>query len=844
MIRNNKITVLKLLVSICLVCLTVVSVQAVEIEMCGLLVASQDDCLVFVPDSLGIPLELDNYGTFEALEHVKVVGILQMDSVINCPMAVGRIEHNTITYCSNSPSYYGCGQLVEIDQCLLYQPFDSPSEFWELDDYGLFSAPDIICLSGDLSATGDSSCAAATGFVVNTVIDSAQSEYQISACGVLMQDGECLLFVPQMGPTSPSFVLTYYSWFGPGDTVCVDGLVVTDCGIPCPGADACIEVWTISPSAPLGNSFNDCGVLVQGSECVLFEPGMMPGEYLVLDNYDGFQVGDSVYASGFLLPDSSLSCPDAMGYLTDNTIDAGCLPFGLFFMSEGVLVDTADCILFSPFETLGELYLLDSYLGFQAGDTVLVNGILDNYCQTTCSAAIGCVHYNIIIPLSLALPGELLIKMQPGYPIEPILSEFGGTIIDVLLSPNTYLADFPDSLTASELAMELLSRNGVVVVHPNYVLNVPESHQMSISFPDESAPIYVCGYSPEPYYDQDGNLSTGLDSAQLLGEGNLITVAVIDNGIDAGHPLFESAILEPGYDFIDNDSDPSEVPGSFLGHGTFVAGLISLAAPQCRILPLRALNSEGFGSAFTVADAIYYAIDQQVDVINMSFGMHAQDATIATAINDAYAAGIVLVASVGNEATTQETYPAAFAQVMAVSAIDDTEAAASFSNGGTYIDISAPGVNVYGPLVGNYDWGTWSGTSFSSPLVAGACALLLGRNPDLTPDEVLETMRLSARADLVSGLLTVPDTYLGYGCLGAFSAGLAWSRGDWDNSGAVDVTDLTNLVEYLYIGADGPVVSLRIADLDCDGLVRVSDLVFLADYLFGAGAAPWPCYED
>ncbi len=519
-------------------------------------------------------------------------------------------------------------------------------------------------------------------------------------------------------------------------------------------------------------------------------------------------------------------------------------PIGLSIHFGGVLIDSLGCLLFHPFDYPTELYELERSAPFRPGDTVIVDGILDFDCPSSCSLAAGCVRLNVIMPFEYPDNRlQLLIQMMPGFDINPVVVVLGGEVMDTLAMPNTYLAEFPGKLLQTELIACLAEQEGVISVLPNYTLTIPESHQMSISFPDESMPIFIDHSSPVAFYSQPGSASTGIDSAQMISHTAPVVVAIIDNGIDASHPLLESSILNTGYDFLDNDNDPSEGSGPHKGHGTFVTGLVLLAASNCSILPIRAFDSVGHGTDFAVAEAIYYAIDQGADVINMSFGLHASSTAIAGAVAKANEAGIVMVASVGNEATTVSTYPAAYSPVIAVSSMDSLETAASYSNGGTYVDICAPGVNVYSSLAGEYEWGTASGTSFSAPLVAGACALLLSSNPDLTPAQVKATICGSARTRLATGTHSWPDPYLGNGCLDAFHAGLAWTRGDFDNSGNIDIADLIGLVQFMFQGANPPVLSLRAGDIDGNEDIDIADLIILASYMFQDGDSPWPSFD-
>jgi subtilisin family serine protease len=439
-------------------------------------------------------------------------------------------------------------------------------------------------------------------------------------------------------------------------------------------------------------------------------------------------------------------------------------------------------------------------------------------------------------------PGQVVVQIDWGIPIEPFLIEFGGISLDTIIDINTFLVGFPDSLPIDTVIQILLPQQGVLLVQPNFSFGVPEINQISQSFPDEFYPSFLKGESPPDFYEQPGSYALGLDSAHLLSTGTDVVVAVIDNGLDFTHPLFEGAVADTGYDFVGNDPMPTEVEGSMYGHGTFVAGLVLLTAPDCRIIPLRAFDENGMGNSFYVTKAIYWAIDHGVDIINMSFGMYQEDPVMSLAIQDAWQQNIVMVASVGNDSTAQPMYPAVLPEVMAVSAIDTLELVAWFSNYGSHVDVCAPGVNIYSCLAGQYDWGTWSGTSFSAPFASGVAALILEYIPSFNIDDIYETIRQSARTELDWGTVTPPDIYYGYGCVDAFEAVLAWRRGDADVSGQVNIADLTYIVDYLFSGGPPPAVSPLLADFTCDNQINIADISELVGYLFHGGASPWPCY--
>lgn len=443
------------------------------------------------------------------------------------------------------------------------------------------------------------------------------------------------------------------------------------------------------------------------------------------------------------------------------------------------------------------------------------------------------------------IPGEAIVKITSGSASKSVLNQPGIIVSDSIPDERTYLIQFDYSRPVTGIVKMLTKNPHVEFAQANHKFELPEVQQISIGFPDQNRPIFSFGTNPPTYYSQPGVYETGLDSAQLLATGVGITVAVIDNGISFEHPLMRESNILSGHDFVDADSDPSEEDGLMLGHGTFVTGLVLLAAPQCQILPLRAFDGDGVGSEFNAAKAIRKAIEMDVDVINMSFGTSEPYPALTSMVDRALAAGIVLVASSGNYGTEEPIYPAAFTDVISVGAIDDRDVVAEFSNFGPSLDIVAPGVDVYSALVGEYDWGTWSGTSFSAPIVSGTIALVLQRTGPLPSVVIEKHLSLTARITLEWGELLVPDLHYGWGVLDAFSAVADAAKGDLDASGVVDANDLRILGLYVYEANPGlgRPFSVRQADLDCDGEIGAGDVEVLANYLFHGGRCPGPCTE-
>lgn len=256
--------------------------------------------------------------------------------------------------------------------------------------------------------------------------------------------------------------------------------------------------------------------------------------------------------------------------------------------------------------------------------------------------------------------------------------------------------------------------------------------------------------------------------------GAPVTVAVVDSGVDLGHPDLAGQLRPDGYDFVNGDSEPHDENG----HGTHVAGLIAAVAgngegiaglaPGVQLLPVRVVDRQGFGDDGAIAEGIRYAADQGAQVINVSLGAslgsagEAAAARIGAAISYAQERGALVVAAAGNDGSQEpNAVVAANDAVLVVGASDQDDARASFSNYGPWVDLLAPGVDMLStmptyetlltseslPPNQRYEQGydALSGTSQAAPLVAAVAALLFSRHPQWSAAQVAGQIIGSAR---------------------------------------------------------------------------------------------------
>ena len=318
--------------------------------------------------------------------------------------------------------------------------------------------------------------------------------------------------------------------------------------------------------------------------------------------------------------------------------------------------------------------------------------------------------------------------------VDSLLGGNGFTAVQSLRDSTTFLVHMPHGWTIETAVENISHRDAVAYAGPNYYCRLPESSQLSQAFLDASPDPFTPGVSPDEFYVQSAVLRMQVSSGHQITTGAGQVIASVDNGVDFSHSLLADRLLATGYDFADNDSIPSYDSGDYCGHGTFSAGLLALSAPDAQILPIRVLDGDGRGTVFDVVQGLDHAILSGASVICMGFSLPMDDHVVSAAVTRIKAAGITAVAPAGNDDSAVPYYPAAYESVVGVGAVDSLDKRAEFSNFGPSVDMCAPGVELYSALPGDNAWGTWSGTSFSAPLVAGMAALVRALHSAAPPE--------------------------------------------------------------------------------------------------------------
>ncbi|MGM0876437.1 MAG: S8 family serine peptidase [Bacillota bacterium] len=252
-------------------------------------------------------------------------------------------------------------------------------------------------------------------------------------------------------------------------------------------------------------------------------------------------------------------------------------------------------------------------------------------------------------------------------------------------------------------------------------------------------------------------------NASLTGKN--VKIAIIDTGIDGAHPDLNVA---GGKNFIENNSNYKDDNG----HGTHVAGIIASlnnefgtlgVAPNSSIYALKFLDSNGEGSTTDLANAIDWAIEHNIDILNMSFGFTGSDPIISELLNKAYMNNMLIVGAAGNEGLNSVAFPASNRNVIAVGAINKQKQLAAFSNTGPQLEVTAPGVGVISTYINN-QYKYMDGTSMATPYVSGYLALLMEKYPTKTNAEIRSLLTKNTLDLGVTGR----DTKYGYGLIQSF----------------------------------------------------------------------------
>jgi subtilisin family serine protease len=402
----------------------------------------------------------------------------------------------------------------------------------------------------------------------------------------------------------------------------------------------------------------------------------------------------------------------------------------------------------------------------------------------------------VIVRTTLGLPGLRNVCLSSGC---TVVGNIDGNVNQL------FLVRPAQGLLPQLLADLLRLVNGILDAEADQILVIPPNgggHATASSAPQglwDNTPVnYYGNMTTDGYVNQPAaqiiRLAQAHSAFEVSGSG---IVADIDTGVDPNHPALQGVLL-PGYDFTRNQVGGSELTDVSLsapppcetcaaayvnqhtaamldqhtaamldgsqyaafGHGTMVMGVIHLVAPTATLLPLKAFSADGSGSLSNILAAIYYAVQNNAKVINMSFDLTASSSELTTAINYANSHQVICAASSGNDGKQEMVYPAGLQYVMGVASTNNQDQRSSFSNYGNQIVwVAAPGE----AIITTYPFATYAagwGTSFSSPMVAGTAALVVNMQPSLNESQAAWTVAHAKwiGLNMGNGRLDVYDT--------------------------------------------------------------------------------------
>jgi thermitase len=388
-----------------------------------------------------------------------------------------------------------------------------------------------------------------------------------------------------------------------------------------------------------------------------------------------------------------------------------------------------------------------------------------------------------------SVPGEFIVKIKhqafKSQSLESLSQALNAKVKTNIKNLDILVVQRPTIETESYAISALKSNAMVEIAEPNYVYRI-------VKTPNDPMLLNLWGLKNTGQLDsekQTGIAGMDIDAEKAwdleTGNKNAI-IAVIDTGIDYTHSDLKDNMWtnsaeangKPGVDddgngiiddiyganFVD-DAKPTGQPMDDHGHGSHCTGTIAGRGNDgagivgvnwnARVMALKFLSAEGSGTLAGALKAIDYATQKGAKVMSNSWGGGGFSQTLLDSIERANAAGAVFIAAAGNDSSNNDTYPSYPASydvdnVVSVAAIDNRGKIASFSNfGKKTVHVAAPGVNVFSSITGGkYD--SWSGTSMATPHVSGVAALLVAREPALSPIEIRN--RIMQTVKPVSGL--------------------------------------------------------------------------------------------
>ena len=366
--------------------------------------------------------------------------------------------------------------------------------------------------------------------------------------------------------------------------------------------------------------------------------------------------------------------------------------------------------------------------------------------------------------------GEILVKFKDSASpneVSETHKKLGGRVKETIPGINVQVIDVGGKRLGE--AVSAYARNSrVEYVEPNYIASaLVNDTEFERQWGLNNTGQQTCNTTGDICVEGASDADVDAPEAWIVTTGSPeVKIAILDSGIDQDHPDLMDKV-ELNVEFTD-----SETSNDLYGHGTHVAGIaaadtnneigVAGVGYESTLMNVKVLGDTGYGAYSWIAEGIIWAADNGADVINLSLGGPRKSTTLESAVDYAWGQGVVIVAAAGNSSNPSKTYPGYYDKCIAVAATNNNDVKASFSSYGSWVDVAAPGENVYSTFPNhpfylqtvygrsqNYDFG--NGTSMSTPFVAGIAALVWAENPTLSNQDVRNKIEQTADAVVGTG---------------------------------------------------------------------------------------------
>jgi subtilisin family serine protease len=329
-----------------------------------------------------------------------------------------------------------------------------------------------------------------------------------------------------------------------------------------------------------------------------------------------------------------------------------------------------------------------------------------------------------------AFSAEIIAELIPGADPSRVGRPYGLQLLDATDGGPFALYQVPPGVDPEQLEITFRKNPSVVWAEENDDMEMPEH-----SGGGKATVIGAVG-DPNAFYQMNAGFLTQVSwlppaSASPIREVN---VAVLDTGLSPQQPFLWKRVIDvanfvevgqPPYDLpMNQNSNGNEFSDEAIGHGTMVTGVIAQMAPHAGLIPVRIADSDGTTTSWRMIKGLVFAVHAGADIINVSLGSMDRITALSDMLDWVELRNVLVVAAAGNNARETDFYPASYSEVISVVALDQHDRKAPFSNWEGSVDMCAPGTGIR-----SFFWdGTmafWSGTSFSSPIVAAGVAIAL-----------------------------------------------------------------------------------------------------------------------